>query len=305
MHRKFYKTLRKKQKVNKWLFCFVLFIALFSQVAAQERFRLYKPRDFSKLDTTTIDVSDLRAELRAARATWDSLYIARVDSLQQLLDYLSEDHTGYAGISYALVYVPEDYNKLLNDLSGNGFDTGSGDAFGFAASGVWKKKRFIHGWGASFFLGSKMKPETNEWVRVSGGNFFNYTFGFDILGLKRVNLYPFIGLNHQLTSIRYKRNASGGNNYASLLDISADVNDVRIKKHELRFTFGGELDVYVMNERAMGIIIGVRYGMNKTLLEGDYKVEHRSINYNPGVDLKSSYVELVLKLFGPAYKEAR
>jgi hypothetical protein len=150
-----------------------------------------------------------------------------------------------------------------------------------------------------------MKPETNEWVQVSGGNFFSYTVGFDVLGFKRFNLYPFIGLNHQLTSIRYKRNASGGNDYESLLDISADVNDVRIKKHDLRFAFGGELDVHVMQERYMGIIVGLRYGINKTLLEGNYKAEKRTIDYNPKVDLKSSYIELVVKFFGPAYKEPR
>jgi hypothetical protein len=276
----------------------LLFIVAGSATAQTPHYP-YKDYDFSKINPNAIDQQELQQKIINEQARLDSLYALRMDSLQQLMNYVSADTTGgYTGGMLTLVYMPGDYQTLIKDLQSNGFNDVSEGAFGFGYGFTFKHKRFIHDFLFSYYWGGKMKSETNEVVKLSGGNIINYTFGFDIVNLRRLNLSPFIGLNHQMTSIRYQRNNSGGNTYSSLLDIPADVDEVDIEKHALRFSFGGELDYHIVhNKRAGGIILGFRYGMNKTIAEGSYKAEKRKINYDPEIDLKSSFAEFVIKFY--------
>lgn len=294
-----------KQKVNK-SFTLVLLLLIGGNAICQTVYR-DKDYNFSKVNPQRIDPEALRKKIADEQARIDSLYALRMDSLQQLYSYVTADTTGgYAGLILTLVYVPGDYDKLIKDLQANGFGNSSEGAVGFGYGLTFKHKRFIHDFLFSFYWGGKMKSETNEVVKISGGNLLNYTLGFDILNFKRLNLSPFVGLNHQMTSIRYQRNDSGKTTYSSLLDIADDVNDVDIDRHALRFSFGGQLEYHVSYEkRAGGIILGVRYGMNKTIAEGSFKAEGRKINYDPKVDLKSTFAEFVIKFYSARIEEQR
>lgn len=283
----------------------ILFFSCGLIVTAQAQFdhhlRQRKEYDFSKVDTTKINRAELRKQLLQIRKEIDSVYVTRVDSLQQLSDYLQTRENDYAGILFSIFYSPGDYQELLNDLEDNGFDGSTDYSVGLTYGTTTKYNRFIHDFTVSLFWGEKMESESQERVRVWGANFFAYNFGFDLLNFERVNLFPFVGLNHQLTVIRYKRTGQSGN-YSSLLDIPDDVDLIRIRKHALRFSAGAEFDVYLVKNKGVNCILGLRYGINQTLLESDFRAERSSIGYDPKVDLKSSVFEIVLRVTSPTQR---
>lgn len=279
------------------LFYSLLLILFCYTLAAQIPYKSY---NFHNPKTGKVAVDSIIGKLKKERAYQDSIYYTRkIDSLELLFNHINTDTIGYNALTLSLEYVSAEYDKLLDDLLANGFsDVGSGaTAFGYGFT--LKRKRFIHEYTFNIIFGHKMKSDNkNEEVNVTGLNLLNYVFGFDVLNAKRVNLFPFIGINHQFTTLQYKKNYTSGS-YTSLFDIGNDAADIDIEKSSLRFTLGAEFDYHVsFSERQGGIILGVRYGINNTLTEGPYKVDHKKVDYDPEISLRDTYVTFLLKIYG-------
>lgn len=280
----------------KYLLLLVLIIPALSLPAQHPN----KDYNFKNAKTGKAQTDSLLILIQKERAHIDSIYYAhKMDSLEMLFHHINTDTVSYTALTLTLEYVEAEYEKLLDDLIAHGFNEVGSGASGFGYGVTFKRKRFIHEFTFNILFGKKMKSENHEEVKVSGINLFNYVFGFDLLNTPRVNLFPFVGLNHQFTALQYKRNDSGGNTYSSLFEIPNDVDDIDIEKSMLRFTFGGELDYHVsFSSHSGGIIFGVRYGLNTTLVEGSYKADKEKINYDPEISLRNSYVTFLLKIYG-------
>ncbi|HET9053249.1 MAG TPA: hypothetical protein VFM90_03700 [Cyclobacteriaceae bacterium] len=274
---------------NVWLP--VIFLFLSQAVLAQD----YHP---SETKIGKQEREELRERIKQEHAYFDSLYRARkLDSLEYLLSYHNTDTASYAGFTLYFEHVPGDYEKLLNELSANGFDTSEGaSAFGYGFT--FKKRRFVHELNFGFIWGDEMKSDNHETVKITGTN-ISYLFGFDLLNTTHFSVFPFINLHYQGVMLEYTRKPAGGQSFDNFLDVPAGVNHLDLRKNALRIGVGGEIDYYFTDSnRAGGIILGFRYGVNETLTEGKYKAEKQKINYDPEITLRNSYFALVLRFYG-------
>lgn len=255
--------------------------------------------DFSGAKSTAADREALLEKIKQERLYFDSIYMARkLDSLELRYNFINTDTSSYFAFTLYLEHIPGDYGQLLQELQANGFDTSEG-ATGFGYGFTVKKRRLIHEFVFNIMWGDKMKSSDNETVQVRGASFLSYMFGFDLLNSSKFSLYPFVTLSHQSSELQYKRDNSGGVSYNNFLDIPTDVSEITIRNNMLRAGFGGELDYYLpKSNRKGGVIIGFRYGVNTTLVEGSYKFDDEKIDYDPKISLRDSYFTFVIRFYG-------
>lgn len=254
--------------------------------------------DFSAAKANKQERDELLERIKHERAYLDSLYqIQKLDSLEQLYNYLNIDTCSYLSFNLHFEHVPGEYDKLLNELSANGFNTSEGaSAFGYGIT--WKKRRFIHQFDFIAIWGDKMHSDNREIVQIRGTN-FAYLFGFDLLNTSKFSFYPFVNIQFQDVSLKYSKKQESGQTHDNFLDLPANVNQLELTKNALRVGFGGELDYYFpKSNRLDGIILGFRYGMNYTAAEGNYKSEKRNVGYDPEIILRDSYFAFVIKFYG-------
>jgi|GEM_PF-1575686 hypothetical protein len=276
--------------MNK-LFLLTAFFFISQSVLAQDY-------DFTGIKADKEERYELLEKIKREREYLDSLsYVRKLDSLGRLFDYVNTDTSSYLAFSVHVEHVPGEYDKLLNELSANGFNTSEG-AIAFGYGFTLKKRRFIHEFDFNIIWGDKMKSDNREVVQVSGVN-VSYIFGFDLLNTSKFSLFPFVTVHYQGTELEYTRNPASGQSYDNLLDLPADISHIALRKGAFRVGFGGEIDYYISkSNRAGGIILGFRYGMNQTVSEGNYKSEKHEVDYDPEITLRDSYFGLVIKFYG-------
>lgn len=274
------------------LFAFVILLCISHLGLAQSGSPYYNTK------ISQYEREELLEKIRAEREYLDSVYYARkLDSLERLYAYNITDTSSYLAFLLHFEHVPGEYNKLLTELLANGFDTSEGaSAFGYGFT--FKKRRFIHELDFNLIWGDKMKSHDGETVQITGTNII-YLLGFDLLNTTHFSLFPFVNLHYQGVSLEYIRNPQTGQSFNNFLDVPAGINHIDLRKDALRIGFGGEIDYYfTQSNRGGGIILGFRYGVNKTLTEGKYKSDKKAINYDPEITLRDSYFSIVLRLYG-------
>lgn len=281
-------------KLKNSLHLLIVYLFLAHLSSAQD----YQEYNFSGSNTSKQEREELLAKLKREHEYLDSLrQLRNLDSLEQRFAYINTDTASYFGMTFFFEHVPGEYDKLLDELSDNGFNTSEGaSAFGYGFT--LKKRRFIHELNVGFIWGDKMYSDNREEVQITGSN-VSYLFGFDLLNTRKLSLFPFVTILHQGVSLEYTRKPEGGQTHDNFLDVPANVNHLELRKNALRLGFGGEIDYYFpKSNREGGVIFGFRYGMNYTAAEGNYKSERRNVGYDPDITLRDSYFAFVLKFYG-------
>ena len=116
-----------------------------------------------------------------------------------------------------------------------------------------------------------------------------------------------IGINQQFTKIMVERSNQGNEPLAnSLGSITQEYNETRIRKSTWNASAAIELDYRAAYEpRVGGVIIGLRYGMVKSINEGDYKVNRDEVNYDPNISLRDSHFSVVFKFVTAAPRDRK
>lgn len=280
--------------VKYYLLAFVLFSGSSKYVFAQYPTKTY---EFQTIRDTDIDFELLRDKIVKNREKLDSIYqVNKMDSLELLYTYLNTNTTNYSAVTLSSEYISTHYNDLAIELQNNGFDALSDGIATISYGFTFKRKRCLHEYLINIGFANK-SILNNVYVKVSGLNILNYTFGFDILNLKRFQFYPLIGISQQFTDIAFI-NKPTNTQYISLFEIGNQTNDISLQKNSWKVVGGVELDYHIKySERSNGIIVALRYGLTNTINEGKYKLNKVKVDYEPHVALRDSYLSLVIKFY--------
>jgi hypothetical protein len=258
---------------------------------AQHRPRHHRPKryDFKNVDVSKVDSESLKSGIEAD--------LKRADSLRALYNYVNADEKNYKGAILSVDYITTDLKTFNAELAANNLNQLSDDGLISVSYGMTSlMKRFLLEYYFSVFFNKTAKTD-NVRVKVGGVSLVNFHVGFDVLNQKRWSLIPMIGINQQFTKIKVERTDDGllpAPN--SLGSITQEYHDTRIRKSTWNASGAIELDYRASYEpRVGGVIIGLRYGMVKSINEGDYKVDRDEVNYDPKISLRDSYFSVVFK----------
>lgn len=276
----------------------ILMLLSVSPVFAQ---RFHEPiYDFSGVDRKTVDQQKLREQIRRNRERVDSLYQAsKLDSLYQLSQHVERNPGDYEAITFLVDLMNLDYGRLRQELVNAGFDdVGATSVIPSIGLGFTnRKKRWVVEYNLNIFIGNK-KTSAGRSVKVDGASLLNLYLGYDVLNTRRVALYPLVGINQQYTEIHLEREPTSALTFPGLFTVEDEFSNLLIRKNSWRAGPAIELDFRLgpLSNRA-GFTVGVRYGLNYTLHDGPYKVNGNKIDYDPGIDIRSSYFSIIAKLF--------
>jgi hypothetical protein len=268
-------------------FCLVVTIGAF----AQHHGRHPRPKRY---DFKNVDVSNVNSDALRTRIEND---LKTADSLRALYNYINADEKNYTGAIFSVDYITTDLKTINAELAANNLNQLSDDGLISVSYGMTSlMKRFLLEYYFSVFFNKTAKTD-NVRVKVGGVSLVNFHVGFDVLNTKRWSLIPMIGVNQQFTKIRVERTDDGllpAPN--SLGSISQEYHDTRIRKSTWNASGAIELDYRAAYEpRVGGVIIGLRYGMVKSINEGEYKVDRDEVNYDPKIALRDQYFSVVFK----------
>lgn len=283
-----------------------IFTLTFSVVAtiaaiAQHRPPHHRPRhyDFKNVDVSNVDSESLKSRVEAD--------LKRADSLRALYNYVNADEKNYMGAILSFDYLTTDLKTFNAELAANNLKQLPDDGSISVSYGMTSLyKRFLFEYYFTVFFNKTAKTD-NVRVKVGGVNLVNFHVGFDVLNTKRWSLIPMIGVNQQFTKIRVERTDDGlppAPN--SLASITQEHHDTRIKKSTWNASGAIELDYRANYEpRVGGVIIGLRYGMVKSINDGYYKVDGDEVNYEPKIALRDSYFSVVFKFVAASPRDRK
>jgi hypothetical protein len=268
---------------------------------AQHRRPHHHPKryDFSNVDVSNVNSESLRSRVEAD--------LKRADSLRALYNYVNADEKNYTGAIFSVDYLTTDLKTINAELAANNLNQLPDDGLISLSYGMTSlMKRFLFEYYFTVFFNKTAKTD-NVRVKVGGVSLVNFHVGFDVLNTKRWSLIPMIGINQQFTKIRVERTDDGllpAPN--SLGSISQEYHDTRIRKSTWNASGAIELDYRAAYEpRVGGVIIGLRYGMLKSINEGDYKVNGDEVNYDPKITLRDSHFSVVFKFVTAAPRDRK
>jgi hypothetical protein len=261
---------------------------LFCSVSYAQQWRF----DFRSIDVDTIDEVKLNH-------TIDSLERAtQIDSLRALSYHVYSmkhpDDSTYVAFVMGMEFGSLSIDKMNRELKANGFgtlpETFKGINFGMDMC----TKRWLVSWLFNIKIKEKLQ---NDEARLSFASsaMATMSLGYDILYLKRVRLYPFLGLSYQKFSIDVRRKgiADGGDLSYYLDNMYAST----FKKRSLAGQVGAELDVHLVQQDYFGIILAVRGGFQKTLIDGDFRMYHRNYDLDIGNVDREAFLSVGIKFF--------
>ncbi len=278
------------------VFAFTLCTIVTIGAFAQHRKPHHRPKryDFSKVDVSNVDSESLRSRVEAD--------LKRADSLRALYNYVNADERNYTGAILSFDYITTDLETFNAELAANNLNQLPDDGSIAVSYGMTSlMKRFLFEYYFSVFFNKTSKTD-NVRVKVGGVSLVNFHVGFDVLNTRRWSLIPMIGINQQFTKIRVERTDDGllpAPN--SLGSITQEYRDTRIRRSTWNASEAIELDYRAAYEpRVGGVIIGLRYGILKSINDGDYKVEGDELNYDPKIALRDSHFSVVFKFVAAA-----
>ncbi len=273
-----------------------IFIIVLSAIAtiganAQHRPPHHRPKhyDFKNVDVSKVDSESLRSTVESD--------IKRADSLRALYNYVNADEKDYMGGILSVEYITTDLKTFNAELAANDLNRLADDGLIAVSYGMTSlRKRFLLEYYFSVFFNDAEKTN-NVKVKVGGVSLVNFHVGFDVLNQKRWSLIPMIGINQQFTKITVERSHDGAPPLPnSLGSIVQEHNETRIRKSTWNASGAIELDYRAAYEpRVGGVILGLRYGMVKSIRDGEYKINRDEVNYDPKISLRDSYFSVVFK----------
>lgn len=268
---------------------------------AQHRPPHHRPKHY---DFKTVDPSKVDSELLKSTVEAD---VKRADSLRALYNYVNADEQDYMGAILSVDYITTDLKTFNAELAANNLNQLRDEGLISVSYGMTSlRKRFLFEYYASVFFNEAAKTN-NVKVKVGGVSLVNFHVGFDVLNQKRWSLIPMIGVNQQFTKIMVEHSNQGNEPLPTSLDnVAEEYNETRIRRSIWNASGAIELDYRASYEpRVGGVIIGLRYGMVKSIREGEYKVNRDEVNYDPKISLRDSYVSVVFKFVTAAPRDRK
>jgi hypothetical protein len=274
----------------------VVFIGLFGQAQSQESYTQY---NFENIDPKTVDIEKLRELLNKRRQSLDSTFSAlKLDSLSLLYNYLSEASMNYVTPTFAIETMTADYGSLQRDLALTGLPGLPSTPHVALAIGITARtNRTLIEYLINLYFGVHEK-QGGALVRVRGANLVNFSIGYDVLNKKHWQLYGIATLNQQFTNIDIQREPTSQTPTSDLASITTQYSDIDMRKSSWRIGPAVELDYRFFHARKQsGTIVGLRFGLSYTFAEGKYKINGSKVDYDPGLDLRKSYLAVIFKPF--------
>ena len=283
-----------------------IFIVILSAITtiganAQHHRPHHRPKhyDFRNVDVSKVDSESIRSTVEAD--------MKRADSLRALYNYVNADEKDYMGVIFSADYITTDLKTFNAELAANNLNQLRDEGLISLSYGMTSlKKRFLFEYYASVFFNDVAKTN-NVKVKVGGVSLVNFHVGFDVLNQRRWSLIPMIGINQQFTKIMVERSNQGNEPLPnSLASVTQEYSDTRIRKSTWNASGAIELDYRAAYEpRVGGVILGLRYGMVKSIRDGEYKVNRDEVNYDPKISLRDSYFSVVFKFVGAAPRDRK
>jgi hypothetical protein len=272
-------------------FKITLFLIFLAGTAFAQEPDTYKAYDFSNLDLEKIEPEAVRDQI-------DSIYrTSGIDSLSQLLSLAHSVTYTEKYVSFIIGYQSSSasLSSLNSGLAALGLDKLSenvgGVPWGFDVRG--RRLLFTY-W---FAPGIKNRVSNDDYSIEVEGMSFQLGIGYDILNLKRLQLYPQLAFGHQSFDIEvHRKNAV--NDVVTVNDLILDPAGTSMTKSSFDMTYGLELDYHLLYSKANGgIILGLRYGRVVTLAEGPFKINKSKTKFESSDSISESFVSIVAKFY--------
>lgn len=270
------------------LFTLILIILCFN-VRAQEV--IHKQYDFSNLDVEKVNQERLAQSI-------DSIWYAVLpDSLIQLYSYVQR-HKHKAGyISFDIGYESSTASLMhLNTaLQSLGFGEISETFGGIPWGGSVKRSRWLFTY--LFAPGIKNSTSTDAYRIAVEGISMDIAVGYDLLNLKRFQLYPQLRLGLQEFEINAFRKAAP----QDITDVSAlvsNLTETTIERSSLPLTYGLEADYHLVHsEGSGGIILAFKYGLTADLAAGKWKINKETSAFSSADRIRESSFTVLLRFY--------
>jgi hypothetical protein len=248
--------------------------------------------DFSKVNLDQVNVDSVQAQIQ-------QLYLTTgIDSLNSLIAYKNQirgDHRKNVSFDIGYSSAMSSLDNLNRGLAALGLPPISQDfagvPWGFSVRG--KRMSFSYHFAPSIKNTVSNVDYTVDAERIWVG----LVFGYDLLNVPRIHLYPQVSLDFQEFEITARRNAA-----------STDITDINglilnpagstAAKAAFTLSYSGEIDVNLLAGEGSGIILGFRYGASIPLSEGRYSIDDESSSFDtPGDKIWNSFYSIVLKFY--------
>lgn len=265
--------------------------------------------DLTNIKLDSINKNDLVAKLNRIREINDSINIdLNTDSLYFLYSKLSRVTTkDYSSWYFGIGPSYADLSALNDGLRANNLSPLSETAIGvtYLISFAFQRNRFVHDISMGFAFGSKSNSDGIS-VDYNLIDLLSYKFGYAIINEKRFNMFPYFGLNPQISTLSFANNNhpkldESTSSYKDLIGFV--VNNPGIGEHYFnRFEFttdiGLQADYHIKySKRAGGIMLGLRAGKTFPMIDFSWMNDGKKYENLEEINLRDSYLYFIIKFY--------
>ena len=274
-----------------------------------------KQYNFSKVDLDQVDQSALEEGLKAIKAYNDSINgLFQADSIYQL--YLKVNRVATKDYSsWYLGMGPSfgDLSALNRGLRANNLNEINETAFGitYVLSFSYQRNRFMHDFTMGFTFGTASEKDGIK-IDYDIIDFFSYKFGYAVVNEKRFGVFPFVGINPQLSNLTVENNNFPDpqdtlSSFGDLIGFIAN-NPGKNQLYLSRFQFTGEVGIQAdyhvkYSKRAGGLILGLRAGQILPGIDFSWRSEGTKYDELEDIQLRDSYVYFIVKFYWRRHKK--
>jgi hypothetical protein len=239
--------------------------------------------DQSKVDSFKYYQRELSKIVRAHRQQLqqDSHYSSLVENLKRV----QARRDNYRGFILYAQLAAADFNKLNSDINTAGFPALSGHLWGVGYGFTSKKNRRVFDLNIGAFGIDKESKKEGENVNTTFGTYFEFTWGYDFIKSRMVNIYPYLGFGLRSTTLEYDAKTHVDPTASSITNIVQNNRSVLGTITEIGYLAGGAFEFVVTNStRPGGTIVFVKAGTNRAFSSKQFNLEGKKYDaeLNPG-----------------------
>lgn len=271
------------------LFTLIVLAAFARNVYAQDT--NYQHHDFSQVAVDAIDTEKLQ---QSVDSIWNAVLS---DSVIQLYGYVMKNKSRSGYVSFDIGYESSTASlaHLNSELQSAGFGEVT-EIFGSVPWGISVKR---NRWLFTYLLapGIANGTTTDEYDLKVEGMTMDVTAGYDLLNLKRFQIYPQLRLGLQEFDINVVRTAAP-RDITGVNELVSNMAETTLEKTSLPLTYGLEADYHLLHsEGSGGIILAFKYGLTTDLARGKWKMNGDSAAFSSPDRIRESSFTALLRIY--------
>ena len=271
------------------LFTLIVLVTFSLNVYAQDT--NYHLHDFSQVDVDAIDTEKLQ---QSVDSIWNAVLS---DSVIQLYGHVMKNKSRSGYVSFDIGYESSTASLayLNSELQSAGFGEVT-ETFGSVPWGVSVKR---NRWLFTYLLapGIANATTTDAYNLKVEGMTMDVAAGYDVVNLKRFQVYPQLRLGLQEFEINVMRTAAP-RDINGVSELVSNMAETTLEKTSLPLTYGFEADYHLLHsEGSGGIILAFKYGLTTDLVRGKWKMNGESAAFYSSDRIRESSFTALLRIY--------